>query len=75
MWGAAKPSGPQEDTRRASAARQAERVERTVGSHTTLIGAPGAGPRGTALQVEGASHVIVRLDGLRLSRRLSRSRR
>ncbi|MEU2545979.1 polysaccharide lyase family 1 protein [Streptomyces roseolus] len=60
-WGAAKPSGPQEDARRASAARQAERVELTVGSNTTLIGAgPGAGLRGAALRVDGASNVIVR---------------
>ncbi|MEU3607766.1 polysaccharide lyase family 1 protein [Streptomyces sp. NPDC035033] len=61
VWGAAKPSGPQEDARRASAARQAERVVLAVGSNTTLIGAgPGAGLRGAALQIENAENVIVR---------------
>ncbi|MEV6203327.1 pectate lyase [Streptomyces sp. NPDC051771] len=61
VWGAAKPSGPQEEARRASAARQAERVTLTVGSNTTLIGTgPHSGLRGAALQIEDARNVIVR---------------
>ncbi|MFJ6516755.1 pectate lyase [Streptomyces filamentosus] len=60
-WGAARPAGPQEDARQASAARQAERIVLAVGSNTTLIGAgPHAGLRGVSLQVKDAGNVIVR---------------
>lgn len=59
-WGAAKPSGPQEQARQASAARQAERVELTVGSNTTIVGLEGAVLKGASLQVKDATNVIVR---------------
>ncbi|MEU8676496.1 pectate lyase [Streptomyces sp. NPDC048560] len=60
-WGAAKPSGPQEEARKASAARQAERVELLVGSNTTLLGlGRGAVLKGASLQVRDADNVIVR---------------
>ncbi|GAA2320091.1 pectate lyase family protein [Streptomyces violaceusniger] len=60
-WGRTEPSGPQEDARAASAARQAERVELTVGSNTTIAGL-GRSARllGASLQVRGADNVIVR---------------
>ncbi|WP_393056715.1 polysaccharide lyase family 1 protein [Streptomyces sp. LN549] len=60
-WGGAKPTGPQEDARKASAARQAERVELLIGSNTTLVGlGRGAGIKGGSLQVRDADNVIVR---------------
>ncbi|MER7175911.1 hypothetical protein ABT367_31290 [Streptomyces mesophilus] len=60
-WGAAKPSGPQEEARAASAARQAERVELAVGSNTTIVGQDsGAVLEGGSLQVENADNVIIR---------------
>ncbi|MFD9503828.1 polysaccharide lyase family 1 protein [Streptomyces sp. NPDC060035] len=60
-WGGAKPAGPQEDARKASAARQAERVELLVGSHTTLVGVGrSAVLKGASLQVRDADNVIVR---------------
>ncbi|MFF8842283.1 polysaccharide lyase family 1 protein [Streptomyces sp. NPDC015127] len=60
-WGGAKPSGPQEEARRASAARQAERVEIAVGSNTTLVGlGENAVLTGASLRVDGADNVIVR---------------
>ncbi|MGC0332790.1 pectate lyase [Streptomyces sp. SAI-170] len=60
-WGAAKPSGPQEEARQASAARQAERVVLRVGSHTTIVGlGDDAVLKGASLQVRGADNVIVR---------------
>ncbi|MBT2442476.1 pectate lyase [Streptomyces sp. ISL-36] len=60
-WGAAKPSGPQEEARQASARRQAERVELTVGSRTTLVGVgSGAVLKGASLKVENADNVIIR---------------
>ncbi|MFJ8080362.1 polysaccharide lyase family 1 protein [Streptomyces sp. NPDC096205] len=60
-WGAAKPSGPQEEARQASAARQAERVVLNVGSHTTIVGlGDDAVLKGASLQVRGADNVIVR---------------
>jgi pectate lyase len=60
-WGAARPSGPQEEARQASAARQAERVVLTVGSNTTLIGlGDDAVLKGASLQVKDADNVIVR---------------
>ncbi|MFF3316232.1 polysaccharide lyase family 1 protein [Streptomyces sp. NPDC003035] len=65
-WGGAKPSGPQEDARRASAARQAERVELAVGSNTTLVGlGSGAVLKGASLQVRDADNVIIRNLDLR----------
>ncbi|WSU55897.1 hypothetical protein OG254_11835 [Streptomyces sp. NBC_01092] len=60
-WGPAKPSGPQEEARQASAARQAERIELTVGSHTTIVGlGTSAGLKGASLQLKDAHNVIVR---------------
>ncbi|MEV5349524.1 hypothetical protein [Streptomyces achromogenes] len=49
----------------ASAARQAERVRFTVGSHTTIVGLGRAVPKGASLQVRNADDVIVRNLGLR----------
>ncbi|MGW0915675.1 pectate lyase family protein [Streptomyces sp. NPDC002784] len=60
-WGSAKPSGPQERARQASAARQAERVELAVGSHTTIVGlGDKAVLKGASLQIKDATDVIVR---------------
>jgi pectate lyase len=60
-WGSAKPSGPQEEARKASAARQAERVELRVGSNTTIVGlGDDALLKGAALQISDADNVIVR---------------
>jgi pectate lyase len=60
-WGAARPSGPQEDARRASAARQAERIVLPVGSNTTLVGlGDDAVLKGASLQIKDADNVIVR---------------
>ncbi|WP_419999468.1 pectate lyase family protein [Streptomyces boninensis] len=60
-WGKEMPSGPMEDARLASAARQAERVKLSVGSNTTIVGA-GSDPRllGATLSVRDAHNVIVR---------------
>ncbi|EFL27103.1 pectate lyase (PL) [Streptomyces himastatinicus ATCC 53653] len=60
-WGKAAPSGPQEDARAASAARQYERVELKVGSNTTILGT-GRNARllGASLQIRGVDNVIVR---------------
>ncbi|MFF7792696.1 polysaccharide lyase family 1 protein [Streptomyces sp. NPDC007991] len=63
-WGSAKPSGPQEEARRASAAKQAERVELRVGSNTTIVGLGDsrntAVLKGASLQIRNADNVIVR---------------
>jgi pectate lyase len=60
-WGGAKPAGPQEEARKKSAARQAERVELAVGSRTTLVGVgTNAVLKGASLQVKGADNVIIR---------------
>jgi pectate lyase len=60
-WGSAKPSGPQEEARQASAARQAERVVLRVGSNTTIVGmGDDAVLKGASLQVRNADNVIVR---------------
>ncbi|MFF5978176.1 polysaccharide lyase family 1 protein [Streptomyces olindensis] len=60
-WGAAKPSGPQEEARKASAARQAERIVLPVGSNTTIVGlGDSAVLKGAALQVRDADNVIIR---------------
>ncbi|MFJ8359444.1 hypothetical protein [Streptomyces sp. NPDC093984] len=40
-WGSARPSGPQEEARQASAAKQAERIVLPVGSNTTIVGLGG----------------------------------
>ncbi|RBM08197.1 polysaccharide lyase family 1 protein [Streptomyces sp. PT12] len=61
VWGDAEPSGPLEEARVASAARQAERVLLQVGSHTTLIGVgDDARLLGARLDVRGVENVIVR---------------
>ncbi|MEU0585064.1 pectate lyase [Streptomyces sp. NPDC006132] len=60
-WGAAKPSGPQEEARQASAARQAERIVLPVGSNTTIVGlGDSAVLKGASLQVRNAHNVIIR---------------
>ncbi|MEU9171430.1 pectate lyase [Streptomyces sp. NPDC048420] len=64
-WGSAKPSGPQEEARQASAKKQAERVELLVGSNTTIVGLKGAVLKGGSLQVRNATNVIVRNLDLR----------
>ncbi|MFF7542131.1 polysaccharide lyase family 1 protein [Streptomyces canus] len=64
-WGAAKPSGPQEEARQASANKQAERVELLVGSNTTIVGLKGAVLKGGSLQVRNATNVIIRNLDLR----------
>ncbi|KUN71167.1 pectate lyase [Streptomyces canus] len=64
-WGAAKPSGPQEEARQASAKKQAERVELLVGSNTTIVGLRGAVLKGGSLQVRNATNVIIRNLDLR----------
>ncbi|MDT0480515.1 MULTISPECIES: pectate lyase family protein [Streptomyces] len=64
-WGAAKPSGPQEEARQASAKQQAERVELLVGSNTTIVGLKGAVLKGGSLQVRNATNVIIRNLDLR----------
>ncbi|TPQ19908.1 pectate lyase family protein [Streptomyces sporangiiformans] len=59
--GSAKPSGPQEAARQASAAAQAARVELAVGSNTTIVGlGSNAVLKGASLQVGNADNVIVR---------------
>ncbi|MEU1914151.1 pectate lyase family protein [Streptomyces massasporeus] len=65
-WGSAKPSGPQEEARQASAARQAERIVLPVGSNTTLVGlGDSAVLKGVSLQIKDADNVIVRNLDLR----------
>ncbi|MFJ8105122.1 pectate lyase [Streptomyces sp. NPDC096132] len=65
-WGSARPSGPQEEARQASAAQQAERVVLTVGSNTTIVGlGKGAVLKGGSLQVRNADNVILRNLDLR----------
>nr|WP_202501970.1 pectate lyase [Streptomyces sp. SID5785] len=62
VWGYEKEvSGPQEDLRAASAARQAAAVEVKVPANTTLVGV-GHRPSvvGGSLQIEGVDNVIVR---------------
>ncbi|MFE9437514.1 polysaccharide lyase family 1 protein [Streptomyces sp. NPDC006602] len=60
-WGSAPPSGPQEQARQASAARQAERVALPVGSNTTIVGLGSkAVLKGGSLQVSNADNVIIR---------------
>jgi pectate lyase len=65
-WGSAKPSGPQEEARQASAARQAERVEIAVGANTTIVGlGDDAVLEGASLQVKDVGNVIIRNVELR----------
>ncbi|MEV3969809.1 pectate lyase [Streptomyces sp. NPDC050698] len=65
-WGSAKPSGPQEEARQASAARQAERIVLPVGSNTTLVGlGDSAVLKGASLRIQHADNVIVRNLDLR----------
>ncbi|UUU21115.1 pectate lyase family protein [Streptomyces sp. DSM 40750] len=63
-WGSARPGGPQEEARQASAARQAERIELAVGSNTTIVGLGDpkntAVLKGASLQLKGADNVIIR---------------
>jgi pectate lyase len=59
-WGSAKPGGPQEEARQASARKQAERVELLVGSNTTIVGLGKAVLKGGSLQVRNATNVIIR---------------
>jgi pectate lyase len=66
VWGRdQEPSGPVEDSRRASQQAQAERVNIRIGSNTTLIGRPGASITGANLRIDQTSNVIVR--GLRIT--------
>ncbi|MEV0243731.1 pectate lyase [Streptomyces sp. NPDC050674] len=65
-WGSAKPSGPQEEARQASAARQAERIVLPVGSNTTIVGlGDSAVLKGASLRIQDADNVIVRNLDLR----------
>ncbi|MFJ4280018.1 polysaccharide lyase family 1 protein [Streptomyces massasporeus] len=65
-WGSAKPAGPQEEARKASAARQAERIVLPVGSNTTLVGlGDSAVLKGASLRIKDADNVIVRNLDLR----------
>lgn len=65
-WGSAKPGGPQEEARQASAARQAERIVLPVGSNTTIVGlGDSAVLKGASLQIKNADNVIVRNLDLR----------
>uniref|UniRef100_UPI003F573703 pectate lyase family protein n=1 Tax=Peterkaempfera podocarpi TaxID=3232308 RepID=UPI003F573703 len=62
VWGrTAEPSGPLEDARAASAARQAEQVQIRVPSNTTLVGIGGdARILGGGLLLKNVDNVIVR---------------
>ncbi|NYI06838.1 pectate lyase family protein [Allostreptomyces psammosilenae] len=60
-WTGGAPSGPVEQARRASAARQAERVQLRVGSNTTIVGlGDDAVLRGANLLLKDVENVIVR---------------
>jgi pectate lyase len=56
-WGSAGPTGPREEARQASAARQAERVRFAVGSHTTIVGPGDWTTAYDTLRPTGATHV------------------
>ncbi|WP_436760442.1 pectate lyase family protein [Streptosporangium sp. V21-05] len=62
VWGrAAVPSGPLEDARVASAARQTANIKFKVGSNTTIVGlGKNARIRGVNLHVDKADNVIIR---------------
>ena len=60
-WGRKPPEGPQEEARKRSSKRQAERVMLRVPSNTTLIGiAPGAGFFNGGLLLDKVENIIVR---------------
>ncbi|WP_461029990.1 pectate lyase family protein, partial [Streptomyces sparsus] len=60
-WGREEPSGPMEDARVASAAKQKAAVNVAVPSNTTLVGVgKDATVIGASLQVRGVSNVIIR---------------
>ncbi|MGW4638773.1 pectate lyase family protein [Sphaerisporangium sp. NPDC004334] len=61
VWGRdAEPSGPLEDARAASAARQTAQIKPKVGSNTTIIGLGNAVIKGLNLHVDKADNVIIR---------------
>jgi pectate lyase len=61
VWGrAAKPSGPLEDARVRSAARQGAQIKINVGSNTTIVGDHGARIDHGSLVLANVSNVIVR---------------
>lgn len=64
QWSGAA-SGPMEDARKASSAKQAERIRLRVGANTTLIGLDDAQLKGFALRVDSVQNVIIR--NLRIS--------
>ncbi|MDM4767289.1 pectinesterase family protein [Pelomonas sp. SE-A7] len=60
-WGKKPLEGPQEEARKRSSKRQAERVMLRIPSNTTLIGiAPGAGFFNGGLMLDGVENIIVR---------------
>ncbi len=60
-WGRVDPSGPLEDARAASAARQTAYVKLKVGSNTTIVGeGKHARIKGVNLHVDKADNVIIR---------------
>lgn len=62
VWGRdRRPSGPLEDARAASAAKQTEAIRFDIGSDTTIVGdGKGAGITGANLRLNGAHNVIIR---------------
>ncbi|MEU2180744.1 pectate lyase family protein [Streptomyces thermolilacinus] len=63
VWGRSKkPSGTQENARKAAAARQAKNIVFRVPSNTTLVGVPGtgAGIKGGSVAVQNVDNVIIR---------------
>lgn len=64
-WGRADPSGPLEDARAASQARQDARVKINVGSNTTIVGLGKATIKGANLMLKGVDNVIIRNLDLR----------
>lgn len=61
VWGmTARPSGPLESARVASAANQARRIKLKVGSDTTIVGLGRAVLSGLNLHVDKADNVIIR---------------
>jgi pectate lyase len=65
VWGrTTEPSGPLEDARAASAAKQTANIKLKVGSNTTIVGlGKNASIRGVNLHVDKADNVIVRNIG------------
>lgn len=65
-WGKDRPSGPMEDARRRSGARQARHIIARIPSNTSIVGmASSAGVSGGGLSIDQAENIVVR--GLRLS--------